>query len=181
MAITLRPVRSVYGTPWSRMARGVPLSRSVMNKLGRILVQEIVREGKKDFAKQGRKATPLGEPEGIPKSRNFWKSFKHEIKGSRTIQIISDWEWIEQILEGRDPYPMPWLTQERGIMRVPMKQPNGTVIVRVAPATVKDAWIHPGFAKHNFVERGVKKGREKAAEIIAAEVAKMLANGDPTK
>lgn len=180
MSLELKPVRSVYGTPWSRMSK-VTLSRRVLNKLGRILVQEIVREGKKDFAKQGRKATPIGEPEGIPKSRNFWKSFRSKVRGSRTIEIFSDWEWIDQILEGRDPYPMPWLTQERGIMRVPMRQPNGTVIVRVAPATVSKAWIHPGFAKHNFIERGIKKGREKGAVIIGQEVARILAQGDPTK
>lgn len=181
MSLTLKPVRSVYGTPWSRMAGNVPLSRRVMNKLGRILIQEIVREGKKDFAKQGRKATPIGKPEGIPKSRNFWKSFSFKIRGNKTIEISSDWEWIEQILEGRDPYPMPWLTQERGVYRVPMKQPNGTVIVRVSPAKVSEAWIHPGFAKHGFVERGIKKGREKAAKIIVEEVARKLAQGDPTR
>lgn len=180
MALTIKPVRSVYGTPWSRMSK-IPLSRRIMNKLGRILVQEIIREGKKDFAKQGRKATPRGEPEGIPKSRDFWKSFRFKIKGSRTIEVFSDWEWIDQILEGRDPYPMPWLTQERGIHKVPMRQPNGTVLVRVAPAKIRDAWIHPGFAKHSFVERGIKKGREKAAEIITAEVARRLAQGDPTR
>ena len=181
MSLELKPVRSVYGTPWSRLAKGVPLSRKILNRLGRILVQEIVREGKKDFAKQGRKATPIGEPEGIPKSRNFWKSFRFKVRGSKTIEIFSDWEWIDQILEGRDPYPMPWLTQDRGIVKVPMKQTNGNVIVRIAPAKISDAWIHPGFAKHRFIERGIKKGREKAAEIITKEVMRLLAEGDPTK
>lgn len=181
LELELRPLRSVYGTPWSRLAKGIRLSRPVMAKLGKIMVQEIVKEARKDFAKQGKKPTPRGEPEGIPKSRDFFRSFHYRIRGSKTVEIYSTWPWIDQILEGRGPYKMDWLTQKRGVRRVPMKQPSGVTIIRVAPTDATDAWIHPGFAKHNFIERGIKKGREKAAKIMVEEAARQLAMGDPTK
>ncbi len=180
--IELRPLRSVYGTPWSKLAKGkVPLAVRTMRRLGAMMVKEIVKEARKDFAKQGRKPTPKGEPEGIPKSKDFFKSFHWRLRGSRTIEIYSTWPWIEQIVEGRDKYKMTWLTQPEGIYQVPMKQPNGTVIVRTTPATRRKAWVHPGFAEHNFIERGVDKGRIKAAEIMLEEIVKKMEQGDPKK
>lgn len=181
LELELKPIKSIYGTPWSKLAKGIRLSRGVMNKLGKIIVREIVKEARKDFAKQGKKPTPEGEPEGIPKSRDFFKSFKFRIRGSKTVEVYSTWPWIDQILEGRGPYRMNWLTQRRGVPRVPMKQPSGVTLIRVTPTDATDAWIHPGFAKHNFIERGIQKGREKAAKIMLEETAKQLAKGDPTR
>jgi hypothetical protein len=172
-------VRGVYGKPWSKMAGDIPLSQEVLARLGQTLLEEVIREGKKDLAKQGNRPTPRGEPEGIPATDNFWESFDYHIRGDRTIEITSEWDWIEQILEGRNPYPMTWSTRARGVYRVPMIQPNGTVLIRMAPLSVNDAWIHPGFARHTFVNRGVKKGREKMAKIIMEEAMAMLSQGDP--
>jgi hypothetical protein len=177
----LKPIRSVYGTPWSRLAGGVTLDRKTLNLVGQTLVKEIVKEAKLDLAKQGNKRTPVGEPEGIPNDPKFFQSFTFQIRGKRTIEILSTWPWIEQIIEGRDEYKMTWLTQQAGVNRVPMRQENGTVLVRTTPSKKADAWIHPGFARHRFLERGIQKGRDKAAKYMLEDVARQLANGDPTK
>lgn len=177
----IKPVRSVYGKPWSKMAGIQRLDRKTLNKVGKILVEEIVKEAKKELSAQGNKPTPIGDPEGLPRSREFFRSFHYKVRGSRTIEIYSNWPWILQLVEGRDEYKMTWLTQAEGVRRVPMKQPDGTMVIRMAPKNRSDAWIHPGFRKHKFLERGIKKGREKAAKVMLEYVAKQLANGDPMR
>lgn len=173
--------RRVYGTPWSKLAGNVPLSRDVLNRLGKCLVDSIVTEAKKDFAKQGSRPTPRGEPQGLPDSKDFFNSFRYRIVGQRTIEIWSDWPWIDQIIEGRDPYRMSWLVGEKNVKRVPVVQSGGRVLMRSVPFKTADAWIHPGFARHTFFERGVRKGRKKMAEIVFAECLRQLAAGDPLR
>jgi hypothetical protein len=134
-----------------------------------------------DFAKQGRRATPAGEPAGLPNSESFFDSFAYKISGRSTIVITSTWPWIAQHIEGRGPTRMTWLTQEQGVYRVPIVQDDGTVVVRFAPFRTEHAWVHPGFARHTFLERGVRKGREEMAKVIIEEVKNMLAGGDPTR
>jgi len=163
------------------MAGEISLSRATLERLGKALVAAVVFEAKKDFAKQGRRATPRGKPEGIPNSDSFFDSFSYRISGKSTIEILSTWPWIDQVVEGRSPYPMTWLTQQNGVYRVPMVQGDGTVLVRTAPLIVGNAWVHPGFARHTFLERGVKRARQEMADIILDEVREMLMQGDPSK
>ena len=174
-------IRGVYGKPWSKLAGDIPLTRELMDRLGQVILDSVIKEAKKDLAKQGRSPTPKGQPEGLPATDNFFESFSFKVVGKSTVTIISDWDWIEQHLEGRKPYPMTWLTRAAGVNKVPMVQKDGTVLVRCTPLTKAGAWIHPGFARHTFLERGIKKAREKMADIVMAEVMEMLAQGDPTR
>jgi hypothetical protein len=181
-------IRGVYAKPWSKMVGRVKLDRKTLERVGEIIVENVVKEAKKDLAKQGNRVTPRGKPYGIPTSRRFFASFDYKIRGERTIEVVSTWPWIELHTQGKEPYRMTWLTRPAPLFggsrrggRVPMMQPDGTVLVRMMPTGTANAWIHPGFARHNFLERGVKKGREEAAEIIREEIVAMLANGDPFK
>jgi hypothetical protein len=172
-------IKGVYGKPWSKMAGEVPMSKEMLNRLGQALVDAVVVEAKKDLAKKGRSAQ--GDPVNIPRGDSFFDSFGYQVSGRSTVVITSTWPWIDQHLEGRAPYRMEWLTREKGVTRVPLVQRDGTVLVRYAPLRTADAWIHPGFARYTFLERGIKKGREAMAEIVMDEVMDMLASGDPTK
>jgi len=173
-------VRGVYGGAWSKMqGQSIPLTKEILQELGKTLVAAIVVEAKKDLAKQGRAPTAEGQPEGLPSRGRFFESFDFRISGASTIEITCTWPWIDQIVEGRPPFKMEWLTRERGQHRVPMVQPNGTVLVRMAPLTTANAWIHPGFARHTFLERGVRKGREQMMEVIGREAVAKLMQGDP--
>lgn len=167
-------IKKTYGKTWVGLEQEDFLTPKFLDKLGGFLVDAIVFEARKDLAKQGGKPTPVGTPEGIPASENFFKSFRYEVNGT-SIEVYSDWPWIDQILEGRREYPMEWLTQREGVSRVPMpgKQP-GTVLIRSTPGRMQKPWIHPGFRKHNFVRRGYEKARRKFEAELNKQVANVL-------
>lgn len=168
-------IKKTYGKTWVGLKNTDFLTPEFMKRLGDYLVDAIVYEARKDLAKQGNARTPRGEAEGIPADEKFFRSFSHKVDGTK-IEVSSDWPWILQILEGRPPYPMEWLTQEEGVPRVPMPGPGGTVLIRTTPAQKQNAWIHPGFRKHNFVRRGYDKARRKFKDELDKQIAKVLKN-----
>lgn len=172
----LKPVGGVYGKPMSRMAgKSLPLDRTVLEQIGKILVDSVVLEARKDFAKQ--RKVPHG-PVGLPDTEDFFKSFSYQISGKSTVEVVSTWPFIKQVTEGRDPFRMEWLTQQNGVNVVPLIDKTGQVIFRMAPLNLGHAWIHPGFARHTFIQRGIRKGREKAMKILADEAMKAVLASD---
>lgn len=166
-------IKRTSGKTWANMRDEDFVDQAFLKQVGEMLVESIVYEAGRDFAKQGNKPTATGRPEGIPGSVKFFDSFSYKIVGKR-IEIWSSWPWIEQITEGRRPYPMDWLTRQEGVSRVPMKGPRGTVLIKTTPTSPRDAWIHPGFRKHNFVRRGYERARRKMDELIQKQVVKVL-------
>lgn len=168
-------IKTTYGKTWVGLEQEDFLTKDFMERLGGFLRDAIVFEGRKDLARQGMQPTPRGRPEGIPVSSSdaFFKSFHYEVKDNK-IDIFSDWPWIDQILEGRKAYPMPWLTKERGVDKVPFPGSAKTVIIRSTPKYAREAWIHPGFRKHNFVRRGYEKARKKFEEELEKRVLEVL-------
>ena len=167
-------LKMTRGKTWVGLKQEDFLTPEFMEKLGGFLVDSIIYEARKDLAKQGGKPTERGVAEGIPASERFFKSFRYEVKGN-SIEIYSDWEWIEQITEGRNEFSMEWLTQQRGVSRVPMagKQP-GTVLIKSTPGGSQQPWIHPGFRKHNFIRRGYEKARRKFEQELKTQINKVL-------
>jgi len=170
-------VRGVYGGPFAKMvdAKGeLLLNKRLLERLAECIVEQIVLEAKKDFAKQGK--TARGEPEGLPNSKghtikpSFFDSFGYKIVGERTIEVTSSWPWIEGLIEGRPRAPMTSLVREKVAKPIPILEDGGKVIFRMTPFSNEKLWIHPGIARHTFLERGVKKAREKMAEIVALEI-----------
>ena len=174
-------LRGIYTRPWSKIAKNITFNQSTLKKIGKLLVKEIVKEAKRQRRAQGNRSTPQGEPEGLPKGPEFYKSFSYKVRGNSTVEVWSDWPVIEQLMEGRDKYPMTWFTHEAGRPRMKMKQKNGTVLVRTTPIKRADAWIHPGFAQHDFISKGIENARKGVATILGIEIAKKLAKGDPTR
>jgi hypothetical protein len=170
----------VYGRPWSKLAsEPIPITRETLARLGEAIVEAIVAEAKKDLAREGKPVR--GEPEGLPNSKRFFESFGYRISGSSTVEVTCSWPYIEQIVEGRPPAPMTKLTLARGGEVVPIKTGPDTVIFRVVPPKLSNAWIHPGFARHNFVKRGVTAGKEAMLQIIAEEALTHFLKGNPFK
>jgi hypothetical protein len=171
-------VRGVYGKPWSKLAQEpIRITPEVLDRLGRAIVDAIVLEAKKDLAKEGR--TPPGKPEGLPNTPRFFESFGYRISGGSTVEVTCSWPFIEQVTEGRKPFRMTWLTAARGGQVVPITTGPGVVIFRMVPPRLNDAWVHPGYAKHHFIRRGVEKGRAAMMEIITREAAATFLKGDP--
>lgn len=172
-------VRRTYGKTWAKLEDKDFFTSQFMDQVGRLLLDSIVREIRKDLAKQGKKPTPEGKPEGIPVSERFIRSFTYKVVGTK-VEISSTWPWVEQIIEGRPEYPMDWLTKEKGVDKVPMKsRTTGMVVIRSTPKSAKDAWIHPGFKKHNFVRRGFEKARKQMDKMLREQTAKVLNNTPP--
>jgi len=188
-------LKGVYGKPWSKLVgEKVDLTPEVMNQVGVIILDSVKSEIIKAAA-MARGVRGRGEPVPIPNTNEFKDSFEYSLRGARTIEISSDWPYAEVWEEGKDPYPMTWLTgraagaepfpQRPGKVQsskyaVPIVTATGKVIIRYAPFTTQDAWIHPGFARYGFLQKGIKKGRLKAAEyIIKAAVIPLLEQSDP--
>ena len=166
-------VRMTKGKTWSKLLPGDFLTPKFLARVGKLFVSAIISEARKDFAKQGGRPTGRGFAEGIPASEDFYKSFYYEVNKT-TVEVFSSWPQIEQIVEGRRPSPMDWLTRQNGVTRVPLKGPGGTVLIKSAPATPADAWIHPGFLKHTFIRRGYEKARRQMDQLLAQQIAEVL-------
>lgn len=151
-------------------------------KIGRILVKAVKDEAKKDFAKQGKSAYGLGKPEGLPDSHgktirpSFFDSFSVRVSGNRTLTIVSTWPWIESLIEGKPAGPMKQFTRDKHPKPIRFLKKDGTVLYRMAPkigsfiqsgpnkGKTATFWLHPGYARHTFLQRGLAKGRKKLLE-----------------
>lgn len=165
MKAELSTQRRVYGARIipnnGRFTPTVPMLR----KAAKIILDAVLAEAKKDMALSRSLAKVGSHPVLLPNTDDFIKSFKATVEGN-VIHIKSSWPLIEQHVEGRDPYPMTWLTRAEGVKKVPMVTREGISVVRTAPLSTDKAWYHPGFRKFTFLERGARKGREKARDYL---------------
>lgn len=177
-------IKHTRGKTWAKLKSDDFITPEFLEKVGELLLESIVFEAGKDFAKQGNRPTPRGEPEGIPRSVRFFDSFSYKVVNN-TVEIHSDWPWIDQIIEGRPAYDMDWLRRDsaaRGDPINPAKlnvEGRSRVIFRTTPGMGKDggvqrSWVHPGFRKHNFLRRGYEKARKKVDKMLEKQVEKVL-------
>ena len=191
-------VKGIYAGPVAKVL-DIPVTKGLLEKLGKCMVAAYVKEAKKDFAKRG------WSGEARDGSAPIWDSFSYRIRGDRTIEVLSTFPDIE-ILTTQDipSRRMTWLTQEGKNMKpsqypvtprekklgmklggrvsqnkrmplvVPMKDKSGTVVFRTAPLKMQDAWVHPGIARFTFMERAVRTGKAGCVQILADEVRKSL-------
>lgn len=141
------------GKGWSSVRAEDFVNPRFMEEFGNAILFHIIQEARNDLKTQ---ITGPGKPEGIPDDPKFFESFGFDSKGP-SIEIYSTWPTIEAIIEGKPAYPMKWLTKPY-VTVVPFQQKNGrkTVLFRTAPDRL-NAWKHPGFAPHSFMERGIEK------------------------
>ena len=176
-------IRKTSGKTWATMRDEDFIDDAFLKKIGDMLLEAIIFEAGKDFAKQGNSPTPRGAPEGIPKSMRFFDSFSYKIVGN-SVEVHSSWPWIDQIIKGRRPYEMDWLRRDGSarsgaVPRVPMKGSTDTPLIRTTPGMGSDgrqqpSWIHPGFKKHNFIRRGYERARREMDDLLSKQVVKVL-------
>ena len=191
-------VKGIYAGPVAKVL-DIPVTKGLLEKLGKCMVAAYVKEAKKDFAKRG------WSGEARDGSAPIWDSFSYRIRGDRTIEVLSSFPDIEVLTTQDIPSRrMTWLTQEGKNMKpsqypvtprekklgmklggrvsqnkrmplvVPMKDKSGTVVFRTAPLKMQDAWVHPGIARFTFMERAVRTGKAGCVQILADEVRKSL-------
>lgn len=177
-------VVSAYGGPLSKRAgQVVPLTLIQMQRVGDIILEAIRKEIAIDARKAGGTRDP-GKPVPIPLSPKFAESFKVHIRGGSTIEIVSNWptatahttprksmDIMHPHAPATEPFEMKWLVQSK-VPFVQIVQKDGVVVVRSTPDPLQgdDYWMHPGFRKYTFLERGMKKGREAAVQALMMEV-----------
>lgn len=166
--------------------------------MAKVFIDAVVEEARKDFAKRG---WSLDGPMGGPP---LHKSFSFEIKGDKfeirstyygMTELLSGdiperrMTWLTQEAKEHFPskFPLTEREKELGMKRggriskgerlplvVPLEAEDGTVILRMAPFKTSEAWIHPGIAKFTFMERAIRKAKDRWSELIAEEVVKAL-------
>lgn len=186
--------RRVYGTPLSKYSEEpIPVDKSVLLEFGKVILDSIKNEVQRDSAMTA--AMKPGEPVRLTVAHKIAQSMKVRIVGERTLEFYSTHPLINHFTEGEEPFPMTWLTRQKGVGAVPMKNAAGVTIFRMAPdigkkETAADRaarllrspgskpnnayWIHPGYRKYHFLERGVKKGREKVIGMFTERVVSSL-------
>ncbi len=177
-------LKGVYARPLAKkVGQQIPLTRDQLKRAGDIILEHIKKEIKKDIAKSAG-LRPQGEPVPLPNTSKFPDSFKVRVKGN-IIEITSDWPTAKAHTtdptspnflgntapKGSAPIPMVWLTRPK-VPFARIVRRNGEVVVRTTPDPSKGqaVWIHPGFRKYTFLERGIRKGREAAVRMLASEI-----------
>lgn len=180
-------LRGVKGKPLAEKANSpIPLTRPQLQLAGRMILAEV----KKEIAKDQAKALAVrqeGSPVQLPLTKRFAESFKYRIVGESTIEITSSWPTAEaHTTHAGDvdsagkpldsaPIRMDWLVQSK-VKIARMELTSGQVVFRMTPNPYAgDAlWVHPGFKRYTFIERGVRKGREKFVEKMMPEMIKSI-------
>ena len=180
----LPTLRGVYGKPLAKAAgQKIVLTEAQLREMGEIILESIKEEIAKDTAKaMGLAGT--GEPVAIPRTKKFAESFSVKVKGASTLIITSDWPSAESHVstdpkdknpQATKPFPMTWLSKPK-VPYARIVRSNGEVIVRATPDLMKGEkyWIHPGFRRYSFLERGIRKGREKAIAVLSKQIVEGL-------
>lgn len=140
----------------------------LMKVAAKIILDAVKKEAALDMAKVGAVSKSQGKPVSLPRTSEFLDSFSYKIERNE-VEVLSSWPMFEQHIEGRGPYPMTWLTQAEGVTVVPMITSTGITIMRMAPLDRGSAWIHPGFLRYTFLQRGLDKGTDKAISWLLEE------------
>ena len=180
-------LKGVYGGPLAKKAgMTIPLSPQQLQEAADIILEAIKVEIKKDMAKASGLRAP-GDPVPLPPTPRFAESFTATVKG-KVIEIRSSWPTATahttpsneididtERAKPHAPIKMWWLTRPK-VPFARIVRSNGEVIVRTTPNPSQgdEMWIHPGFRKYTFLERGLKKGRAEAVKHLAAGVVQDL-------
>lgn len=154
-------VRGSYIGAWAKKV-GEQASAEVVRRMAEVL-QEEVRKAAREEARP--RVRGSGQPLTIPNSEAFFNSFRTRIVGKKTVEVVCTYPFIRALTEGKDPYPMTWLTRAAGVPVVPIERADGTVVLRATPGPGDTPWVHPGFKAHKFLGVAVKRARERIVEV----------------
>jgi len=187
-------IHAVYAGQWSGKL-DLTVSSDLLVRLGKLAIKILAEEAERDFAKRG---WSLNDPQGGPPLN---KSFSYSIRGNKTLEIHSTFWGLKELMSHDIPArKLTWLTQEAKLQHperykftqgeikrgktqkgnrmpliVPLRAKNGDIVLRMAPFSTENAWVHPGIAKFTFLTRALKKAREAFKKLIADDVMKNIA------
>jgi hypothetical protein len=194
MKVSLKPKgRKVYGRPLSKKFSGdgapVDITAEVLQEIGEAILDSVKHEARIEIAKHMNKPTRDGGgdmPAYIRDMKSFLAMLKVRVSGKSSIEIYLAEDkrkervgtrlhtvnpfhhrFISSNPKDQEPFVMGTLKSRVG-KTVPIVELDGEVVFRVVLPNA--AWVHPGFMKYTFLERGIEKGKAKAAGIIRERV-----------
>lgn len=203
MKVSLKPKgRKVYGRPLLKKFSGdgapVDLTAEVLQEIGDTILDSVKHEARIEIAKHMNKPTRDGggdTPAYIRDMKSFLAMLKVRVSGKSSIEIyLAEGKRKERVgtrlhtvnpfhhrfissdPKDQEPFVMDTLKSKVG-KTVPLVELDGEVVFRVVLPNA--AWVHPGFMKYTFLERGIEKGKAKAADLIREKViVPLIASGD---
>lgn len=203
MKVSLKPKgRKVYGRPLLKKFSGdgapVDLTAEVLQEIGKTILDSVKHEARIEIAKHMGKTTRNGggdTPAYIRDMKSFLAMLKVRVSGKSSIEVyLAEGKRKERVgtrlhtvnpfhhrfissdPKDQEPFVMDTIKSKVG-KTVPLVELDGEVVFRVVLPNA--AWVHPGFMKYTFLERGVAKGKAKAADIIREKViVPLIASGD---
>ena len=184
--------RRVYGKPMSKYAgEGSEFSipKEILEEIAKVMLDSVKREANIEIAKHVNKPTRDGggdTPAYIRDTKAFLAMLKSRVSGKSSVEVYGSEgkrkkqvgtrvftvhpyhsRFVSDDPNDHKPFPMDSLKSKVG-KTIPLVELDGEVVFRVVLPNSK--WVHPGFLKYTFLERGVEKGREKAISIIREKV-----------
>lgn len=184
--------RKVYAAPLAKRAgQTVPVDipRDVLEEVGKVILAAVKREARVEIAKYATRPTRDGgadTPAYIRDAKAFLAMLKVRVTGKSGIEFyvaegkrkkrVGDrlqtvhpyhHKFISSDPRDHEPFVMDTLKSKVG-KTVPLVELDGEVVFRVVLPNA--AWVHPGFMKYTFLERGVAKGKAEAVGVIRDRV-----------
>jgi len=156
-------------------------------QMGAIILKSIKDEIRKDIAKT-KGLAGRGKPVVLPDTMDFVKSWRFRLQGTSTLEFYTDWPVESYVVEPTEknllnerdpgatkPFYMTWLVRQK-VPYARIVQQDGNVIIRMTPDLMQGdkMWQHPGFKRYSFLQRGIRKGRQKAIEELTQELVEGL-------
>jgi hypothetical protein len=163
-------VKGAYIGAWAKRV-GEQATVDMVREMADVLQEEIRRAIREEATPRTR---GTGQPITLPNTESFINSFRTRVVGKRTVEVVCTYPFIRALTEGREPYPMKWVTRAAGVPVAPIERADGTVIFRATPGTGQRPWVHPGFAKHRFLEVAVRRARARVPEVSKDALARAV-------
>lgn len=175
------PLKGAYAGTVTKGA-SIELTREQVEVIGQIILEQIREEIAEDTKKAG---GYKGGPAPLPQTKRFADSFSFQVTGERTLEFTSDWPTARAHTVGSDkgidlegknkgstrPFHMTWLASPAVPYARIVQSDGKVVVVRTPNPGEGDAlWVHPGFRRYSFLERGIRKGKIKALEALATDL-----------
>lgn len=190
MKVTLK-TRKVYTKPLKPGGGGarIDLTPGVLQEIGDTILDSVKHEASLEIAKHMNKPTREGggdTPAYIRDMKALLAMLKVRVSGKSSIEIylsenktkrrvgnrtftVNPYhdKFVSDDPKAHEPFVMDTLKSKVG-KTVPLVGLDGEVVFRVVLPNA--AWVHPGFMKYTFLERGVAKGRAKSVDLIREKV-----------
>jgi hypothetical protein len=161
---TVNKSRAASEWDWSKLDGRIEIPEHIIEDSANILLESIKKSTLEFFTKAGH--TGWNE-DG---TSNIYDSYRTEIDSrDGSIKLVTDWEGFQ----------FPDASNKTALRA----GEYGTVVAVATPFKLDDGitWVHPSFAKKNFVQKGLNDAKGKIMQIVTQHLKNILSLGDPLK